>query len=181
MLTQGISGTEHGEVAEYETISTSINSEVLRLFSEGDGETGLQFKVENIKLIIVDKIIHKLITVLPGSGMDVEVDDDELTEFCEKYKIPFTRGEYYLPYDYLSSLGVDAFVFDYTWQRFKRGYGAYGGDNDESEICFIGKGIKKLDHSIEIIYVDGESYDLKDKDLVLKDIEDKTEESENSS
>ena len=81
-----------------------------------------------------------------------------------------------MPYDYLSSLGVDAFVFDYVWKRFQKGYGAYGGDNDESEICFVGKGIEKLNNLIESIYVDGESYDLKDKILALKDIETKMEE-----
>jgi hypothetical protein len=36
--------------------------------------------------------------------------------------------------------------------------GYTGGDRDESEVCFIGKGLKKLTSSIEDIYVDGETY-----------------------
>jgi hypothetical protein len=40
IIINGVWGTEHGEVAEYDTLSTSLNSEVLVLFSEGEGETG---------------------------------------------------------------------------------------------------------------------------------------------
>jgi hypothetical protein len=116
ILTTGISGVEHGEIAEQDTISTSINSEVLHLFSEGDGETGLQFNVKNAKVLVMDSFIHKLMIELPGSGMDVDVDEKQFEEFCLKFKVPKDR-DYYLPYGYLSSLGIDAFIFDYVWKR----------------------------------------------------------------
>ena len=40
MLVHGFNGQEHGEVAEYETITTSLNSEVLHFFSEGNERLG---------------------------------------------------------------------------------------------------------------------------------------------
>lgn len=169
MLTNGISGVEHGEIAESISFSTSVNSEIIHYFSEGDGETGLQFQVKNVKLLIVEDILHKLLITLPGSGMDVDVDEVLFEEFCRQYNIPIDRhGEPYLPYGYLSSLGIDAFVFDYTWKRMKRGNIPH---NDESEVCFIGKGIDLLNKSIETIYVKGQEFDIKDKVIVLQTIE----------
>lgn len=171
MLVNGISGMEHGEMAESSTFSTSVNSEIIHYFSEGDGETGLQFQVKNVKLLIVEDIVHKLMIELAGSGMDVEVDEQEFEQFCRQYNIPVGhRGEPYLPYGYLSSLGIDAFMFDYAWQRLKRGNIPH---NDESEVCFVGKGIDLLNQSIETIYVKGTDYEIKDKALALQDIESK--------
>lgn len=165
MLVHGIHGTEHGEVAEYDTLSTSLNPEVLHLFSEGDRETGLQFTVKNARVIVLDDIMTFLVTQLPGSGMDAEVDEQKLEEFCQRFNVPV--GSYrhgpYLPYGYLSSLGVDAFAYDYTWKYWQRFGGNRGASmtNDEHEICFIGKGIPLLQKSITAIYVDGEEFDKK--------------------
>ncbi len=171
MLEGGIFGMEHGEVSEHDTLSTSLNSEVLRLFSEGCGETGLQFKVENISVIVLDDMLLKLVTELAGSGFDAQVDDEEkFEEFCQKFEVPARRGDYYLPYDYLSSLGVDAFTFDYVWKRWDQGHGA-PHNNDEFEICFIGKGVEKLNGLVSEIYVDGESYD--NKNLAIQAIKEK--------
>lgn len=170
MLVNGINGTEHGEMAEHDTLSTSVNSEIIHYFSEGDGETGLQFQVKNIKLLIVEDIIHKLMIELPGSGMEVEVDEQLFEQFCRQYNVPVgRRNEPYLPYGYLSSLGIDAFVFDYTWQRIKKGNNI--PYNDESEICFVGRGLNLLNKSIETIYVKGTEYDIKDKALAIQAIE----------
>jgi hypothetical protein len=166
MLVHGFSGQEHGEVAEYESISTSLNSEILHYFSEGDGETGLQFHVKNAKVIVLDDIMTYLVTQLPGSGMSAEVDDEQkFEEFCQRFDIPV--GSYrhvpHLPYGYLSSLGVDAFVYDYTWKYWSDFGGNRGASvaRDEHEICFIGKGIERLEKSITTIYVDGEEFDKK--------------------
>jgi len=161
MLVRGIYGTEHGEVAEYESLSTSPNSEILHYFSEGDGETGLQFHVKNAKVIVLDDIMTYLVTQLPGSGFSAEVDDEQkFEEFCQQFDIPV--GSYrhvpHLPYGYLSSLGVDAFMYDYAWRRYQHGNIPH---NDESEVCFIGKGIQILEKSISLIYVDGEEFDEK--------------------
>ena len=166
MLVRGIGGQEHGEVAEYESFSTSLNSEILHYFSEGDGETGLQFKVDNAKVIVLDDIMTFLVTQLPGSGMSAEVDDEQkFEEFCQRFNIPVGSHRHgpYLPYGYLSSLGVDAFVYDYTWAYLQRysGYRGASAARDEHEICFIGKGIPKLDKLITTIYVDGEEFDKK--------------------
>jgi hypothetical protein len=158
MLVRGISGTEHGEVAEYDSFSTSLNSDILHFFSEGDGDTGLQFKVENIKVIVLDDIMSFLVTQLPGSGMDLKVDDEAKFEaFCQKFDIPVGSHRHVpcLPYGYLSSLGVDAFMFDYTWKRYGSGHIPH---NDESEVCFIGKNILKLNKMISGIWVDGEEF-----------------------
>lgn len=169
MLVDGISGTQHGEIAEYESFSTSINSEVLHLFSEGDGTTGLGFKVHGIKLLILDDIMHYLLINLPGSGMDIDVDKNDLETFCEQYGIPVNVRGPYLPYGYLSSLGVDAFIYKYTWDRSNHGY--TGGDNDESEVCFIGKGISNLDHMIYQIYINEEEFEPSDKKAAIKYID----------
>jgi len=161
MLVRGIHGTEHGEVAEYDSFSTSLNSNILHFFSEGDGDTGLQFKADNIKVIVLDDMMSFLVTQLQGSGLSLEIDDEEkFEEFCEKFDIPIGtyRHEPYLPYGYLSSLGVDAFTFDYVWGRYNSGHIP---NNDESEICFLGKNISKLNKMIAGIYVDGEEFEEK--------------------
>jgi hypothetical protein len=166
MLVRGISGTEHGEVAEYESLSTSLNSEMLFHFSEGNGMTGLQFHVKNAKVIILDEILTYLVTQEPGSGFDAEITDErKFEEFCKQFEVPMggqRRGPY-LPYGYLSSLGVDAFAFDYTWKYWSDWGGSRGASaaRDEHEICFIGKGIQMLENSISLIYVDGEEFDKK--------------------
>jgi len=167
MLVRGISGQEHGEVAEYDSFSTSINPDILHYFSEGDGETGLQFHVTNAKVIVLDDIMTYLVTQLPGSGFSAEIEDEQkFREFCEKFEIPASNWrtrEPYLPYGYLSSLGVDAFAFDYTWKYWSDWGGSHGASaaRDEHEICFIGKGIQTLEKSISLIYVDGEEFDKK--------------------
>ena len=172
MLTQTIYGTEHGELAEYETLSTSVNSEVLYLFSDGHGRTGLQFEVKNINLIVLDQFLSKLMGELPGSGMDFEVDDEAAFEqFCIKHQVPrgaWGRNEFYLPYNYLSSLGVDAMTYDYVWRRID--HGMPPSPRDESEIAFIGRGIKKLNNSIDTIWIDGQTYGIKEKEDALADI-----------
>lgn len=164
MLVHGIHGVEHGEVAEYDAFSTSINSNILHFFSEGDGETGLQFKAENIKVIVLDNIMSKLVSELGGSGISHEVDDAQFEEFCARFKVPVGSYKHapYLPYGYLTSLGVDAFMYDYVWKHLQR-MGGVGGSmmQDETEICFIGKGIPKLDSMISEIYVDGQDFQKK--------------------
>lgn len=169
ILTSRIIGVEHGEIAEYDTFSTSVNDEVLRLFSDGNGYTGLSFDVKNARLLIVDDILHKLLIVLPGSGMDVDVDPTELEKFAIQYKLPMDRGEFYLPYDYISSLGVDGFVFDYTWKRIEAGHSMRL--RDEHEICFVGRGIDKLNNEISEIYVNDESFDANQKAEAIEAIE----------
>ena len=165
MLTQGIHGTEHGEIAEYETLSTSVNSEVLHLFSDGHGDTGLSFDVKNIKVAVLDDFLHKLLIELPGSGMEVDIDDEAAFEaFCVQHGIPkgaWGRDEYYLPYNYLSSLGVDAFTFDYVWRRID--HDMPPAPRDESEIAFIGRGLKKLNNMVETIWVDGQTFEIAEK------------------
>lgn len=169
MLTEGIYGTEHGEVAEYDTFSTSLNSEVLRLFSEGCGETGLQFSVEHINVVVLNDMLLYLVTQQVGSGFDAPIEDElKFKEFCEKFRVPVERGEYYLPYNYLSSLGVDAFTFEYVWRRWQNRHSENNHGNDEAEICFIGRGIEKLNKMISEIYIDGQSYD--DKNLAIESL-----------
>jgi hypothetical protein len=171
MLSEGIYGQEHGEMAEDNTFSTSINSGVLHYFSEGDGDTGLQFKVENVKVLVLDDYLTKLAAELRGSGMDPQVDDEEAFEtFCLQYKMPRRKydGDFYLPWNYLTSLGVDAFMQEYAYNQLRRGGAPY---NDESEICFLGNSINRLNHLITSIWVDGEEYD--DKVAALRAIEDK--------
>ena len=165
MLVHGFNGQEHGEVAEYETISTSLNSEVLHFFSEGNGETGLQFHVKNAKVIILDDIMTYLVTQEPASGFDAEVAEEKLEDFVTQFDIP-VGGSYhgpYLPYGYLSSLGVDAFAYDYTWKYWSNRDGSRGDSEarNEYEVCFIGKGIKMLETSITSIYVDGKEFEQK--------------------
>ena len=161
MIVRGIRGTEHGEVAEHDSFSTSLNSEMLHYFSEGNGDTGLQFKADNIKVVVLDDMMTYLVTQLGGSGYDAQIDDEEKFEkFRQKFDIPIGTHRHVpcLPYNYLSSLGVDAFMFDYVWRMYGSGH---MNSNDESEICFIGKGINKLNNMISGIWVDGEEFEKK--------------------
>jgi hypothetical protein len=172
MLVNGIYGTEHGEVAEHDTLSTSINSEMLSMFSERDGTTGLQFKVQNAKIVVLDDILTYLVTQLPGSGISAEIDDEENFEkFCEEFNIPADNWMRtpYLPYNYLSSLGVDGFMYDYVYNSLNRG--TTMGHRDESEIAFAGNGLKKLNDSVDSIWIDGNEYDISDKAEALKELE----------
>lgn len=172
IITEGIRGTEHGEIAEYETFSTSVNSGVLNLFSEGHGRTGIECEVQGIKVVVLDSFLHKLMCELPGSGMEVDVDEEAFKEFCSKYAVPhgaWNRDEYFLPYNYLSSLGVDAFSFDYVWKQIS--HDITPPHNDESEIAFIGAGIRKLNSMAETIWVNGHTFSIKEKARALEAIE----------
>lgn len=175
MILEGIYGTEHGEISENNTFSTSINSEVLHMFSEANHDMGLEFEVKDVTLLVLDDILTKLMAELRGSGMDPEVDDEEeFKAFCEKYQIPKGKGwgrddEYYLPYDYISSLGVDGFVYDYVWRRID--HGMPPSLRDESEIAFVTKGIKKLNHMVSQIWVDGQTFEISEKKEALAAIE----------
>lgn len=175
ILTHKIYGQEHGEVSEHESFSTSVNPNILHYFSEGDGETGLEFEVKNIKVVVLDQYLTFLVTQLAGSGFDAEIDDEEKFEkFCNAFRIPsgtgtYARGNYYLPYNYLSSLGVDAFTFDYVWRRWQSGMNSEY--NQESEVCFIGKGIDVLNKSITRIFVDGEEFE--DRALAIQALKEK--------
>lgn len=171
MLTRGIYGTQHGEVAEEETLSTSVNPDVLQLFSDMNGYTGLIFDVKNFCLLVLDDVLSYFATRLPGSGLTIEVDEKELRKFLLKFKLPLDRFEHepHFPYNYIASLGVDGFVYEYTWDRIKGGYS--GGDRDESEIAIVGNSIQKLNESIVTIYVEGTEYEISQKAEVLADIE----------
>lgn len=171
MLTEGIYGTQHGELAEYQSFSTSFNSEVLDMFSEGDGTTGLEFHAKDIKILVMDDVIAYLATQAAGSGLELEADPKKLQKYVKAFDIPLDRVSKNpcLPYGYLSSLGVDAVVYEYAWKHLQNGGGSV---RDESEICFVGKGIDKLNHCISDIYVDGESYDRKEDALqAIGDVE----------
>lgn len=179
MLTEGIWGTEHSEVAEYDAFSTSLSSGMMHHFSEGDGETGLAFKVTNARVIVLDDKMTFLMTQLPGSGMSAEVDDEaEFEEFVKRFQIPVGSWRHgpFLPYNYLSSLGVDAWMYDYVYKTLKRGYGPH--HNDESEICFIGKGITKLNNLIHSIWIDGNEYDPEDKAVAIRVLKEKIDDEE---
>lgn len=166
MLSAEIYGQEHNEIAEYESFSTSINPDVLRLFSEGHGNTGLEFNVKNVKLLVIDDMLHHLLIALPGSGMEIEVGEEEMENFARQYNIPYSdHYGYYLPYNYVSSLGVDGFVFEYTWKKISSGH--WGGDRDENEIGFVGNGISTLQKSIDAIHVEGESFSINEKSEAL--------------
>lgn len=170
MIIQGIHGSEHGEIAEYDAFSTSINFQVLRLFSEGHGNTGLEFDAKGINVVVLDDFLHKLMVELPGSGMEVDVDEEEFKAFCQKYGVPrgaWNKDEYYLPHDYLSSLGVDAFTFEYVWKRVDMP----STHNDESEIAILSKGIQKINGMVDFIWVDGHSFEIKEKEEALKAID----------
>lgn len=176
MLTQGIYGTQHGEIAEYETLSTSFNSEVLRLFSDGDGETGIQFHVKDVKVLILDDLLTYFAIKAAGSGMEVDVDEKLVQKFARVFKLPLDRfnNEPHFPYGYLSSIGVDALCYEYAWKRAHNGY--HGGDRDESEVCFIGNGVHKLNNFITEIYIQGEVFEDKAQALAaLQDVENEEE------
>jgi len=172
IITNGIWGTQHGEIAEYDTFSTSINSQVLTLFSEGDGKTGLEFDLRKISVVVLDDILHKLMIELPGSGMEINVNEPSFLEFCNEFSVPRQRRgryEYYLPYGYLSSLGVDAFTFDYVWKHIEQNNPPT--HNDETEIAFLPNGMKKLNNMVNIIWVDGQNFDIEEKLNALAAIE----------
>jgi hypothetical protein len=170
MLVHGISGTQHGEIADYETFSTSVNSQVLELFSESNGETGLQFYVKDVSVLVLDDIVHYLSIEESGSGMEVEVDEELLENFCQKFNIrPNRWGKYSLPYGYLSSLGVDAVCYDYVWKNIDRQ--RYNPRNEENEVCFLKKGIEKLNSCIAEIWVDGNTYKPEQKQEAIQDID----------
>lgn len=169
MIRHGIYGQQHGEIAEYDAFSTSLNSNVFSFFSEGDGETGLTFNIQQANIVVLDDILTYLLTSLPGSGIDADVDEEKLELFVEKYLIPskdWGSHNAYLPYDYLSSIGADGFVYDYTWKIFLRNSGNLG--NDESEICFIGNYINRLNSMIEYITIKGSDYETSEKLVALE-------------
>jgi hypothetical protein len=170
MLKDGIWGTERGELAEYNSFSTSINEGVLNLFAEHDKGTGLEFKVKDKKILVFDDILAHLATRQGGSGIEFDFDEDEYENFCREYNIPKNNRDYYLPYNFFSDIGtIDCLVYEYTWKMIHgRGY-AHG--NDESEICFIGNGINKLNDDITGIYIEWDEYDITEKPDAIQRLE----------
>lgn len=166
MLVEGIHGTEHNEFSENDTLSTSANPEMLRMFSERRKDNGLEFAVSSARVLIVDDVLATALTTRRGSGIDFDVEDEELREFAERFDIPMDdRGRPELPYDYIESLGVDAFMYEYAYRSMRGGGGRH---NDEMELCFVGPAVSKLSEKIEAIFVDGEEYPAERKAEALK-------------
>lgn len=152
MLTDGIHGTGHGELSEYETFSTSPNDAVLGLFGSGNG---VEFEVSNIRVLVIDDFLADLCT--RESSMEFENDADALEAFCERFQIEKNRrGEYALPHGYLSSLEVDAVCYAYAWKMIEKQ--RHNAGRDECEICFLGDGIAKLDGLLSGAIVDDDPF-----------------------
>lgn len=170
MLKEGLWGTQHGEISEYNTLSTSINENVLNLFADHDKGTGVEFTVKDKKILVLDEILSHLATRSGGSGIEFDFDEDEYEEFCREYSIPKNNRDYYLPYNFFSDMGtVDCIVYDYTWKMI-HGRG-YQGGNDETEICFVGNGIDKINKDITGIYIDWDEYDITEKQEAINRLE----------
>ena len=81
-------------------------------------------------------------------------------------------GDFYLPWGYIDLLGVDAFMYEYAYNMWKRGNIRY---DDECEICFVGSAIDKLQRHIHQIWVDGNDYDGDDVVAAVRAINEKLE------
>jgi hypothetical protein len=172
ILKNGIWGTEHGELSERETLSTSPNENVIRLFSESNDGTGLCLRVKNKKILVLDDILAHLATRESGSGIEFDFDENEYDLFCDEYDIPSDNRDHYLPYNFFSSIGsIDAITYEYTWKLIQRGKN-FSNSNDESEICFIGNpSLDKLNKDISEIYIDYDPYDISEKSEAIKRLE----------
>jgi hypothetical protein len=160
ILTEGIYGKEHGEVSEYNTFSTSFNAEVLRMFSDGDGYMGVSFNVKNAKILVMNDLIAELATAEVGSGLSFDNDEEEMNELVDEYDIPKNRrGNHSLPFGYISDLGVDGFMYEYVHKKML--FGSFD-TRDESELCFLGNGIARLDKIMESIIIENDEYNPKD-------------------
>ena len=165
MLEDGIMGTPHGELSEDNTFSTSSNPEVLKMFSDGNDYMGLTFKVQDIKVFIVDDILGHLLTRLQGSGISFDFEEDEYEEFCKEHNIPRDKRDFYLPFNFVTNLkGVDAWCYEYAWDRIN-----HPRDRDESEICFIGNdALKYLNESIYDITIADDMFDISEKEKAIE-------------
>lgn len=83
-------GNTHGELLENDTLSTSINSNVLSMFSDTD--SGLMFEVNNLKVFIIPDWFHSAYT---NSGLEFDdvVEEAQAIKNIKKYKIPMGQFE----------------------------------------------------------------------------------------
>jgi len=163
MLKEGVYGTQHGEIATYDSLSTSFNPGVLSLFSERRKENGLEFKVSNVRTLVMDDMLAHLLTAASGSGIEFDFDEDEMRELGERFSIPSSgRHGYALPFGFIDTLGVDACMYEYVYDSVKGSRKGFK-PNDEAELCFLGSAITNLSSKIDSIWVDGASYDSGEK------------------
>ena len=143
-------------------LSTSNNDNVLTLFSEVNGTTGLVFNPKFKKVLVLDDFWYDVLYGMSGTGAadmwdDRVAENPEDGERAEKMglwdgsEFKYESGRFletFLPKD------VEAIMFP-AFREDK-------GGNTESEMAVTTAGMKVLEKSIEYIYIDGKEFDSAD-------------------
>ena len=158
ILNDGLHGNSHGELREYETVSTSLNDGVFRLFS--DTHSGLDFEVSDLKIFVIPDWFMKLYT---DSGLEFDTTEEESMEMVNTYQIPLDSWST-IKHNYLSSVlkrnGIYAACYQYVADglEHKRFHA-----NDECEIIIFDP--DKLMKDLAYIYIEHEEFDTPESAL----------------
>lgn len=164
ILKTGLYGNKHGELNENNTVSTSINSEMIHHFSDGHN-TGLEYNLSGCKVFILPEWLRAILDTESGARTYDEHEEDDLITHCIAYGLPFKHSVYdneiILPTDFLE----DNLPKDYVGIIY--GNTATGKYNirDEAEIAIIGHGVEVLNDNLLCVYVDQHYFHDKDEAL----------------
>ena len=148
ILRTNINGQMHGEFNEDFSFSTSINRNMLQIFSESRFPIGFKFILKHdVKCLSINRWLGYLIC---GYRHEVELTDEDkviIDKIIKKYDLTEDKvGDTYLPANFLSDRitdHVDCVCYDYVRKHIQQNkLGGLG--NDETEICFVGQGIDRI-------------------------------------
>lgn len=167
ILKTGLYGNKHGELNENNTVSTSVNSEMIHHFSDGHN-TGLEYDLSGRRAFILPEWLRAILDTESGARTYDEHEEGDLIAHCITYKLPFKRSydnEIVLPTNFLE----DYLPKDYVGIIYGNTVSGNYGIRDEAEIAIIGHGIETLNKNLSCIYVDRHCF--YDKDEVLEYLE----------
>ena len=163
MIRDGISPNDHSEL-NIPALSTSINSEVLVMFSDGEKQTGLIFNAHFNKVVTLDDTHYCLAAYEAGDFIDDLMEKNPGLE-ARLRQIGYVQhdGSVGMSEGELAGLFPDADAFILP-----------GFDNPhvraEAEMAVTELGCKKLEHMIEYIYIRDHEFDTAEGLTKLKEM-----------
>lgn len=138
-----------GSINEEETLSTSLNPDIVDFFGKDEHKCRITFKGSPFNVFIIPKwLLYPL-----GWYVDDDIDQDELNDYLNNYSLPEQ-----LPYNFLRDNlpnNYMGFMQKYVVDYMDQGRMPY---QDEMEITFLPNGENWLKNSIFDIIVDNESF-----------------------
>lgn len=153
-LENGFYPQSHGELASGEYLSVSRNEEVLRLFSDGEPNTGFIFDAPKLKVLRLSELFAGLAAHETGMNIDDEIErDPSLKDRCDRLGYVTRWNSYGVDDEWLKAavpLDVDGIMMP----GFESNH-----QNAEAEIALTERGCTKLRDALSVVYIRGEEFE----------------------